>query len=272
MIGSIHRLENFESEFVSARHVDIWLPEGYEENLQKRYSVLYMQDGQNLFHPEDSYTGVDWGIVSALTNLIADGKVPETIVVGIWNTEKRWAEYVPQRPFESKKGQGIFKRFTDQFGGEILSDLYLRFIVEELKVVIDQNLRTRSDFQHTAIMGSSMGGLISLYAICEYPQVFGAAGCLSTHWPAVKSLIRDYLQVKLPNPEEHKIYFDFGTRGLDKKYEKYQNRIDRIMEARGYVLDQNWITRKYIGADHNESAWRERVHIPLEFIVNQSNA
>jgi len=112
-----------------------------------------------------------------------------------------------------------------------------------------------------------MGGLISLYAICEYPQVFGGAGCVSTHWPVLKQLMINYLKTHLPDPANHKLYFDFGTEGLDNGYEPYQIKVDKVIQKGGYIAGQNWITRKYEGHSHHESYWRKRVHIPLRFLL-----
>ncbi len=132
---------------------------------------------------------------------------------------------------------------------------------------VDAAYRTRPEREHTFIMGSSMGGLISLYALCEYPDVFGGAGCLSTHWPAVKSAILPYLHDHLPTPGRHKLYFDYGTAGLDAAYEPYQRTVDALMQEHGYTPGYDWLTRQFPGADHNEAAWQARVHIPLTFLM-----
>lgn len=262
------RHENFPSRFVQSRHVDVWLPDDYEEKADKNFSVLYMHDGQNLFDPQATPYGC-WGVIPAIHKLSKDKKkIKDTIVVGIWNTEKRLDEYLPHKPFLTTRGQKALKRIS-YLQGEVLSDQYLEFIVEELKPFIDSTYRTHSGPEHTFIMGSSMGGLISLYAICEYPHVFSGAGCISTHWPIIRTLYRDYLKNNLPDPKTHKIYFDFGTKGLDAKYEPHQNRIDKVMETAGYTHWRNWITQKFDGADHNETSWRERIHIPLQFLLEK---
>jgi len=228
-----------------------------------------MHDGQNLFDPKTSFIGVDWGIDEAIERLIAEERGREAIVVGIWNTSKRVLEYMPQRPFEIsiearmkarlRLGKWVF--------GRPISDNYLKFILAEVKPFIDERYRTLSDREHTFIMGSSMGGLVSLYAVCEYPHVFAGAGCLSTHWPAVRGVIVDYLARVLPQAGNHKIYFDYGTRTLDARYEVYQEQVDRVMRTKGYQKGEDWMTLKFEGAEHGESAWRERVHIPLEFLL-----
>ena len=114
-----------------------------------------------------------------------------------------------------------------------------------------------------------MGGLISCYAISEYPKVFGGAGCISTHFPAGEGVVIDYFKENLPSPKNHKIYFDYGTEALDAQYEPYQKKMDLVMKKRGWTRGKNWITRKFQGADHSERAWRKRIHIPLEFLLGK---
>jgi len=261
------RWENHPSQFIDPRHVDIWLPPGYYENPEKRFPVLYMHDGQNLFNKKESFAGVDWGVVPALNRLVKKGQVREAIIVGIWNTEKRFQELLPWKPFsESKRGQVVYREHQFEIG-EIYSDHYLKHLVEEVKPKIDRQFRTLPGQADTSVMGSSMGGLISLYAICEYPHIFGGAGCVSTHWPALKQLMINYLKTNLPDPATHKIYFDFGTEGLDAEYESYQIKVDKVMQKGGYLEDFNWMTRKFEGASHHESYWRKRIHIPLRFFL-----
>jgi hypothetical protein len=116
-----------------------------------------------------------------------------------------------------------------------------------------------------------MGGLISMYAQCEYPAVFGGALCLSTHWPiflddpvpAVPAELVRYFAENLP--EGKKWYFDHGTKGIDQYYEPYQQQIDSVLLAHAYLPEKTFLSRKFEGHDHNERDWNRRVHIPLEF-------
>ena len=150
---------------------------------------------------------------------------------------------------------------------ELSTDNYLRFLVQELKPFIDKSYSTLTGRADTFVMGSSMGGLASLYALSEYPEIFGGAGCLSTHWPAGKDVFLEWFKAHLPNAGEHKIYFDYGTATLDSLYEPYQLQMDHSMRQLGYTQGVDWITMKFPGAEHNEAAWRARVHIPLEFLL-----
>lgn len=264
--GDVFRHENFPTKISLNRNVDVWLPPGYDKNTNERYAVLYMHDGQNLFNPAEAFGGADWGVDETLTKLIGEKKVRLTIVVGIWNTPYRVTEYAPQRAADllTRKNIEPSPLVKPQEGA---SDKYLKFIVGELKPFIDRTYRTKTGQSDTFIMGSSMGGLISLYAISEYPDVFGGAGGVSTHFPLGGGIIIGYLEKFLPSPNNHKIYFDYGTEGLDAAYEPFQTRADELMRAKGYERDKNWVTRKFDGADHNEKSWARRIDAPLVFLL-----
>ncbi len=232
-----------------------------------RYPVLYMHDGQNVFDPALAYGGVDWGVDEAMLRLIREDRVTGAIIVGVWNSSQRWQDYMPQKSLELTEGEPLLPKFTANSGGTPVSDRYLAFLVDELKPMIDTTYRTLPEKQNTFVMGSSMGGLISLYAVEQYPHVFGGAGCVSTHWPAGENMLVDYMGGHLPKPGVHKLYFDYGTATLDELYEPFQQRMDAHLRAAGYTQGKDWITRKFEGAEHNEAAWRVRVEIPLRFLL-----
>jgi predicted alpha/beta superfamily hydrolase len=266
--GVVNRHAQFASKYVDARNVDVWLPPGYEKNRRKRYPVLYMHDGQNVFDPGSSYIGVDWGVDETMTRLVSAGRVKEAIVVAVWNTPKRVIEYMPQKAVE-EKGETVLRAFETEHAGRPISDSYLKFLVLELKPFVDSKYRTLSDRKNTFIMGSSMGGLISVYAVSTYPEVFGGAGCISTHWPAGDGLVIDYLSRHMPDLASHKLYFDYGTETLDALYEPFQRRMDGILKAAGYRQGTNWLTERFPGAEHSERAWSKRVDIPLIFLLGK---
>ncbi len=266
--GTLDRFENFYSKFVDHRNVDVWLPPGIESGTSS--PVLYMHDGQNLFDDSLSYGAVSWAIDQAMLRLIGEGKTRGAIVVGIWNTSIRWREYMPAKPYFAPALDDKRPHILKKAGGVPISDAYLKFLVEELKPFVDRRYPTRPDPMNTFVMGSSMGGLISLYAISEYPQTFGCAGCVSTHWADGGFGLVDEMAHHLPDPADHRLYFDFGTETLDAEYEPYQRRMDEYLRKAGYLEDQNWITCKFEGAEHTERSWRERVHIPLEFLLKSS--
>lgn len=280
--GKIIRYLNFSSQYVNARNVDVWLPENY--NNKKTYTVIYMHDGQMLFDSTNSWNKHEWGIDEVVSDLLNQKKIKDCIVVGIWNDSKnRHIDYFPQKPFEdlTKAEQDTLYQANrtngnSVFSGKIQSDKYLKFLVNELKPFIDANYSTKKDFRNTFIGGASMGGLISIYAICEYPNIFGGAICMSTHWPGIfrkennefPKAMFNYLKAKLPNPKNHRIYFDFGTLALDAMYEPYQLEVDKIMVHKGYST-KNWMTKKFEGENHSEIAWSKRVRIPLEFLLKK---
>jgi len=263
----LKRHASFPSKWIEPRNIDIWLPPGYKPTSPERYPVLYMHDGQNLFDPALAYVGVDWGVDELLTCLAHEEHYHGAIVVGIWNTPKRWHEYMPQKALPVVKKYLQRKPWTKAFGDDYLSDAYLKFIVTELKPFIDANYRTLPTMQHTFSLGSSMGALISLYALVEYPQVFGGAGCLSIPWPIGENDLVDFFCESLPRPGLHKYYFDYGTLTSDGPIEPFQMRMDAWLEKSGYRNGVEWMSQRFVGAEHTESAWRERLHIPLRFFL-----
>jgi len=280
--GTLIDLGTVQSRHADARRVTVWLPSTYRPGGPK-HAVLYMHDGQNLFDPDTGYGGMEWKVDETLDRLIREGQVRPTIVVAIWNTPKRLREYVPAKAFDHLP-QAYIDRVRALYGGDPLSDGYLKFIVEELRPAIARRFRVRTDRANTAIMGSSMGALISLYAINEYPRIFGGAGMVSTHWPLfvpadgakaisdeefeiVSSAFERYLGPALPSPRTHKLYFDYGSETLDSVYARYQQRIDSVVARRGYRQGVNWISRSFPGHAHNELSWASRVEIPLRFLL-----
>lgn len=281
--GTVVRIDNLNSNYVPKRKIDVWLPKGYNTN--KKYSVLYMHDGEMLFDSSITWNKKSWLMQEPITKLISENKIKEVIVVGIWNGgERRHSEYFPQKPFEMLNldqkvtiKEAVRKNNASVFNShEVNSNNYLKFIVEELKPYIDKNFSTNSNSNNTFIAGSSMGGLISMYAICEYPNVFGGAICMSTHWPGIFEMENNpipaaflqYLNEKLPSAQNHKIYFDCGDQTLDALYPPLQNKVDELMRKKGYT-QKSWMTKYFTNQDHSEVAWSGRVQIPLQFMLQK---
>ena len=270
--GRVEHLPELASRFVKTRRVDVWLPEGYPKP-GTRYAVLYMQDGQNLFDPQNAYSGVAWEVDSTLAAL--GPAVRPCIVVGIWNTDRRFTEYAPAKPYAAMPAAAQ-ARIAQERPGQPLSDEYLKFLVRELKPYVDQHFQTSPRRADTFVAGSSMGGLISLYAALEYPQVFGGAACFSTHWPlSLKENRSDfatamvaYLDKKLLRNPKPRLYFDHGTTTLDAWYAPHQARIDSTERAHGYAAG-NWRSQRFPGAAHNEVAWKKRVGPALEYLLGR---
>ena len=261
----------FHSDFVDARNVDIWLPEDY--SAKKKYAVLYMHDGQMLYDAGKAWNAKEWDVETIVTQLYKEKKIRNVIVVGVYNNgNKRHIEYFPQKTIryieepERSKLMGLLLE-------DPLADAYLKFLVTELKPFIDKNYSTKTDQENTFLCGSSMGGLISIYGMCEYPNIFGGVACLSTHWigtfdnnKQIPAGINEYLKRHLPSPIGHKIYFDHGTVGLDANYPEYQKQVGMIVTKAGYDK-KTFQSLEFPGEDHNEKYWSSRLYIPLTFIL-----
>ena len=278
--GTLVHYPSFPSDLVEPRPVDVWLPDGYEES-DSPYPVIYMHDGQFMFDRPTSpyastwertkgliYGGVFWNVDETMARLIAKKQIRPTIVVSVWNLPnvKRRTEYMPQKPVTEEIGRLLVAE-SDITREAITSDNYLRFLVTELKPFIDKTYLTKPDADNTLIMGSSMGGMISAYAVSEYPEVFGAAACLSTHWVLGEGAAVKWYKNNWPTAGNHRLYFDYGTKSIDAGYEPFQKMMDAVMRQKGYRENEDWVTRRFEGASHRPKAWRERLYIPLIFLL-----
>jgi len=254
--------------------VDIWLPKSYSAD--KKYAVLYMHDGQMLFDANTTWNKQEWMVDEVVSDLIENDKIKECIVVAPWNAgQYRHSDYFPEKAANFLPEE-LKAQLKNGLMGDFRADEYLLFLTKELKPFIDDNYSTLSDQSNTYIAGSSMGGLISIYAICEYPNVFSGAACISTHWPGDTKIANDlipkafysYLNENIPSPENHMIYFDYGTETLDSLYKPLQLKVDEIMKRKGYDKS-NWISKEFVGENHSEDSWSKRLYIPLEFLMNK---
>jgi enterochelin esterase-like enzyme len=266
VLGTLVYWKDIRSAFLGPSHtVEIWLPPGYDSSGAARYPVLYMADGQNLFDPRVSYAGVDWGVDETIVRLVQQGAIPPVIVVGVWNSVERAAEYSPWHK----------------------APAYARFLIEELKPRVDSAFRTRTDPAHTAVMGSSMGGLISFYLVSHHPEIFGACGCLSTHFalseapsPATPGIgvashpdstpyiIRD-IRGGARIVRGGRFWFDYGTLGLDSLYQPMHEAVRHWLTGQGLKEGRDFRITRYPGANHNETSWRARLADPLTFLFGK---
>lgn len=230
--GKVRYHKNFIGSTITARDIIVWLPPSYDSLKNKRYPVLYMNDGQNIVDPLTSSFGIDWQIDEAADSLTKMHLINEIIIVGIYNSNKRNFEY-------SKT---------------YLGDAYMNFIVGELKPFIDSTYRTLDNRKNTAICGSSLGGLASFMLVWEYDSLFSKAACLS---PAFKidqfdyvTLVENYSGAK----KDIKFYIYNGGKGVD---EKLQQGIDEMLKALlnlGYETKKDILFTKDNEAEHSESA------------------
>lgn len=266
------------------RHVVIWTPPGYGEDPEERHRVIYMHDGQNLFDPRIANTGMDWGADEAALRVAAELNVTPPIIVGVWSTNARRLEYAPAGVVDALAAEDRTD-LVAEFGGAPTSDGYVRFLADELKPRVDAAFATATGPDDTLIAGSSMGGLISLYALAERPDVFGAAACLSMHWPIAitRERILDQAEIWTPTvveaftryltdeaglePERQRLWIDRGDVNLDALYPPYQDALTPVFSGLGFA-DEDLEIRAYPGADHNEAAWRARLDEPFRFLLS----
>ena len=241
--GTITPVLEIPSQILPRDHVvRIYLPPGYEENHLKRYPVLYMHDGTNLFFPEEAFLGREWTVDETMDKLDAMSLIDKTIVVGVHaGKDVREDEYT--RP-----------------GYEA----YGRALVEELKPYVDEHLRTLPGPRRTSVMGSSLGGVLSFYLAWEYPEVFGAAGCLSSTF----GWRDDLLERVLTEPRRPaRFYLDSGWPG-----DNYEVTVAMAaaLKHRGWVYGQDLLHLGFPDAKHEEPAWADRLPIPFQFLVGRA--
>ena len=262
------------------QRLSIWLPPGYDTSA-KRYRVLYMHDAQNLFDPALSNFNKVWAADKAmLGHAKATGEDP-WIIVGIWSPgADRYRKYMPEPAYKAA-GSDLRSRM-DAFGNgkPIVSRYYIDWIAGVLKPWADTHLRSLTGPQDTAIIGSSMGGLISLYAFLEHPDVFGRAGCVSTHWPGTApqtvgepdaemlDIWQAMISERLGKPGNRRLWFDHGDATLDAHYPPYQAAIDEQLEATDWVRGTHWESRFYPGAEHEENAWARRLPDVFDWVLS----
>lgn len=247
-VGILHKVHDFHSpQLDNRRTLVISLPPSYEENPLKRYPVLYMHDGQNAFEDATSFTGVSWGADRTSHSLVAQGLMDEVIIVGVYNTgNARVFEYTPGPP-------------NGRMGG---ADLYGRFLIETVKPWVDEHYRTLPGREDTALMGSSLGGLVSFYLGRRRPDVFSKVACLSSSfmWNG-SELIREV--ATSPERVPVKFYIDAGTRRDPLTPTQHMK---EALESRGYVQGKDLSYYEHKGGQHHESSWAERVHRPLSYL------
>jgi predicted alpha/beta superfamily hydrolase len=249
-------------DVIADRVVHVWVPPDLVDASDGR-PVIYACDGQNLFGRGQSLSGQSWQLDEALRRLgRADVQLP--IVVGVEHPPKRRAEYLhPQALAQLPALREIFVSAN----GEPQADLAIDRLADQIKPVIDARFPTLTDAANTFVMGSSMGGLFSMFAISRRPEVFSAAAALSLHWQIVGRPLVDILADGLPDASTHRIYVDHGTLTLDARYLDKQPIFDELARGRGYTDGTNYLSIEYPRTQHTESAWAARVVVPLVFLL-----
>lgn len=249
VVGNLQVLEGFYSpELDNRRDVITYLPPSYDTG-DRRYPVIYMHDGQNLFDEVTSFAE-EWRVDNTMEMLGQVGL--EAIVVGIFNTEGRLDEYSPFQDAEGRGGKG---------------DRYLDFIVDTLKPRIDRDFRTRPERESTLIAGSSMGGLISLYAFFRRPDVFGKAGAMSPSLWFADRAVFPFVEAAPHTPG--KLYLDVGTEEGEQTVADVR-RLRELLLGKGYRRHRDLVYVEQPGAGHSEVAWRQRLHFAMDFLLRET--
>jgi predicted alpha/beta superfamily hydrolase len=241
VVGELRVLPGLYSpQLDNRRDLLVYLPPGHAAG-RRRYPVLYMHDGQNLFDRGTAFGGNEWQVDETLEALSTDGLA--AIVVGLPHAgDARLSEYSPFPGFAEARG-----------------DAYLAFLIETVKPLIDANFFTQPEREHTGLLGSSMGGLISLYGFFHHPDVYGFAGSLSPSFWYARGAIYEYVSSTPIVPG--KIYLDNGTR------ENSAARMERLLIDKGYQLGRDLLYVKEEGAGHTETAWAKRLPAALRFLL-----
>ncbi len=257
LTGNIQAHPQFPSRILrNERDVLVYLPTGYRRAPRRRYPVLYLHDGQNVFDAATSFAGVEWGADEAAQRLIRQGLIEPLIIVAIANTgAERIHEYTPTRGViegagkRKKRSRGLLRK-------------YGLFLSEELKPFIDQTYRTKPEAELTGLGGSSLGGLATLVLGLWFPQVFRRLGVMSPSiwWDdcAVYKIV-DELKGKLPL----KIWLDTGTH--EPGWERGAVLRDKLVEVGWRLYDDLQFT-EVEGGDHSEGAWAARFEAVLRFL------
>lgn len=251
--GALKVLRGLESpQLGNRRDISVYLPPSYGHETTRRYPVIYMHDGQNLFDPRTSFAG-EWHVDGTIDGTSGEGL--EAIVVGIPNMgQERCNEYSP---------------FDDARHGVGKGDAYLAFVTDTLKRIVDADFRTKPDRDDTAIVGSSMGGLISLYGFFKRPDVFGFAGVMSPALWYGQRRVFEFL-----DNSAHvggRIYVDVGTKEGSEELRDVKRLRDRLLDM-GYRHGENMLFMVDFGAGHNESAWARRMVKQLRFFLQDDVA
>jgi predicted alpha/beta superfamily hydrolase len=247
--GAVQFHRQVEAKGLQPRDIIVWLPPGYEKEPQKRYPVLYLHDGQNMFDPVTSFTGVDWQADETATRLIENGDIREIIMVGIYNTDERLEEYSA-----SPTGK-----------------LYRQFVSEQLKPFIDQIYRTLPEREYTATIGSSLGGLAAFLLVWEHSEVFSMAGCLSPSFIFRKNQAIKSLKKSAPPQLSVRICMDCGGVGGEKLLYKGCKKVLKILHRKGIVAGEDFQFAFYKRANHSETAWGERLWRHLMFMFGNND-
>jgi predicted alpha/beta superfamily hydrolase len=237
----------------STRGVWVYLPPTYVENTESRFGVLYMHDAQNLFSAATAFGGNEWMVDETLDAASEDGSIRETIVVGVENTAARIDELTPT---------------ADPSYGGGKADQYLAMVVDEIKPMVDKDLRTIATREQTGVMGSSLGGLVSAYAGVRRGDVFGLIGAMSpsTWWDGTV-ILGEVSSLPTRPAKPLRIYVDSGDSGASNDDVTNTTALAARYRTVGYTDQKDLLHVVQPGAVHNETYWASRLPAALHFLL-----
>lgn len=245
---------------IDGRRVELFVP----SEVRPTTPILLAHDGQNCFDGEHSISGHGWRLDEAAIAASQSTRRLTPIILAPWSAGSgRTMEYTPEDLVRANPE--LLERFRQMHGdqSEPRGNAYLRWCVEQLLPWASGRTGVDLARERTAVLGSSMGGLISLYAIARHPEVFESALCLSTHWLGGGAEFTQTLVAELPKPGGHRLWFDYGDQGLDAAYAPLQAIADQELELRGW--SGRFVSRYYPNADHSEVDWANRADEVLAF-------
>lgn len=267
------------------RTIDVFVPNAVKG--QNGLRTLYMHDGQMLFDSSQTWNKKEWKIDEVYATTLARFAHEPFIVVGIHNDPpNRYAEFFPQKVAALMPDSYRNLLMDKLWNGELKADAYLNWIEQTLVPFIEKEFQAGKRTKDRMVMGSSMGGLISLYALCEKPKLFGGAACLSIHTPMinygmfeegmVEALVvpfNIYLEKNLKADKRHFLYVDRGTETLDASYKPYHDQLLTTLSMVGYnTQNPRFLEAIVEGAGHDEISWAARWHVPLLFMLTRNNS
>ena len=257
--GFVHRVS------LRGRTIDYWAPEGGSDH------VLIAHDGQNIFDRKTATFLYTWKLAQTSIRVARETHKTPPLIIGVFHSSTktdphgRSKDLTPEDPFRAGMKPAHHSTIS---AGELRGNSYLQMIFDETVPAIAELTKSTSTPEKTAMIGSSMGGLATLYSAIKHPERFHTALALSPHWTLAGDALVEWMIPQLPRDKQMRVWMSRGTKGLDASYEPFQDRVDLMMEELGWNA-RRFITKVYHRTAHNERSWASYVDEPLRFWLNK---